>query len=124
MSPRNAVAGIVPSRVSALRQGFFTLTDAWPDVDAHRSSWERGCPARKWDGKTAADRCGRDTSVPRTPVSGAAPIRPNRVPPHEPIPRREKALPLWSSFGVIGRSWYGLSGRIHSSPCHCCINRS
>ena len=31
------------------------------------SSWERLCLARKWDGETTADRCGRDTSVPRTP---------------------------------------------------------
>ena len=29
------------------------------------ASWERSCPARKWDGRTAAIRCGRDTSVPR-----------------------------------------------------------
>ena len=70
MSPRNAVAGIVPSRVSALRQRFFPLTDTRPDVDAHRSSWERLCPTRKWDGNTAADRCGQDTSVPRKTVSG------------------------------------------------------
>ena len=32
------------------------------------ASWERGRPARKWDGEAAADQCGRDARVPRTPV--------------------------------------------------------
>ena len=31
-----------------------------------RVSWERGRLARKWDGKTAVERCGRDARVPRT----------------------------------------------------------
>ena len=31
------------------------------------ASWERGRPARKWDGEAAADQCGRDARVPRTP---------------------------------------------------------
>ncbi len=31
------------------------------------ASWERLWPACKWDGEAAADRCGRATSVPRTP---------------------------------------------------------
>ena len=30
------------------------------------ASWERSCPARKWGGGAVADRCRRDTSVPRT----------------------------------------------------------
>ncbi len=55
-------------------QGHSTLTDSRPDVDAHRPSWERRawerlCPFRKWDSRTAADRCGRDTRAPRTSVS-------------------------------------------------------
>ncbi len=65
--------------ISCLRGGqatehgsFFTLTDSRPGIDARRSSWKRrvvrtrACPARKWDGKTATGRCGRDTSVRRT----------------------------------------------------------
>ena len=31
------------------------------------ASWERGRPARKWDGEVAVDQCGRDARVPRTP---------------------------------------------------------
>ena len=64
-------------RGSSVRQGSFTLTDSRAGVDAHcrswrrgiprmRASWERLCPARKWEGKTDVDRCGRDTSAPRT----------------------------------------------------------
>ena len=87
-------------------QGHFTLTDSRPDG----SSWERGCPARKWDGKTAANRCGRDTSVPRTPASaggavpGPPPLRFDRtgVPPHEPIPQRGKVLTF--TGGVVERT--------------------
>ena len=33
------------------------------------ASWECLCPARKWDSRTAADRCGRDSRAPRTSVS-------------------------------------------------------
>ena len=71
------------------------LTDSRPDIDAHRSSWERrvlGTRASRPHRTVAVllPICGRDTSVPRSSI---ALIRPNRVPPHEPVPQREKALP-------------------------------
>ena len=89
-------------------RGLFTPTDPRPGIDAHRSSRERSCPARKWDGKTIPiDRCGRDARAPRTrrsqdarvrgrgrPRTSAAPIRPNRAHPREPVPQRETTLEL------------------------------
>ena len=33
---------------------------------AGTASWERSCPARKWDGEAAADQCGRDARVFQT----------------------------------------------------------
>ncbi len=33
---------------------------------AGTASWERLCPARKWEGEAATDQCGRDTSVWKT----------------------------------------------------------
>ena len=77
--PRSDRAGFRPAsrfrgaRRSCPRQRHCTLTDSQPSVDAHRFSWER--------------------AVRRTSASGAAPIRPGRVPPREPIPRCEAILP-------------------------------
>ena len=72
------------------------------------ASWERRVfqtrasrPQMGWRGRRRSMRAGRPRSqdapfpgraVPRTPVSGAALIRPNRVRPREPTPQREKAL--------------------------------
>ena len=52
-----------------------------------RTSWERGHPARKWNGKAAADRCGRDTSVPRMSVAGAVPRKSDGPRAHGPSGR-------------------------------------
>ena len=62
----------------------------------HGASWERGRPARKWDGKTAADRCGRDTSVRRTRRSQEAPF-PGRAMGIDVRPRvgRREMAPIW-----------------------------
>ena len=52
-----------------------------------RTSWERGHPARKWNGKAAADRCGRDTSVPRMSGAGAVPRKSDGPRAHGPSGR-------------------------------------
>ena len=82
--PREAGEGVGPPTVgddtrgspvpSSVRppsacQGSFTLRDRFARVNpvrSNRSGTRHGPPAREWDGRTAADRCGRDTSVPRT----------------------------------------------------------
>ena len=57
---------------------------------------ERSCPARKWDGRTAADRCGRDTGVPRTRRSRE---------------ERRASTPGRESVGVKGSRGRGRNGR-------------
>ncbi len=65
------------------------------------ASWERGRLARKWDGEAAADQCGRDARVPRTPCprkrlrgvkSAEMPLEPTPNRGRTPSPRGKKYL--------------------------------
>ena len=83
-------------RPSGETQGPFALTDSRPAVDAHRSSRERRVlrtrvsrPQMGRQDRRRAMRAGHKRSQDAVSVSGAAPIRPNRVRPREPIPQRE-----------------------------------
>ena len=86
-SPRDARAMLrgrnrllLRNREGSAPQGLFTPRNRFPRANLARSnqsdachgcpgngaSWEHLCPARKWNSKTAADRCGRDARVRRT----------------------------------------------------------
>jgi len=67
----------LPGRLPTVRAPLEALVPPEPECagelgsveSERRRSWERGRLARKWDGKTAAERCGRDARVPRFTTS-------------------------------------------------------
>ncbi len=98
-------------------RGLFMLTGSRPEpsIDAHHSFWERqvlGTRASR-PHRTAVvlpPICGRDSRVPRTSVSGATLIRPNRIHPREPIPPRETTLAFPSPYQEPANGAWGAAG--------------
>ena len=88
------------------------------------ASWERLCPAREWDGKTATCRRARDACVRRTRRSQdvrvrhrtlASPLSFDRTGAHprEPVPQRETILPAYPT--VLAR-WPPIRSRWRAVP--------
>ena len=73
-----AVGGRRRFTLTDSRPGRASMPTALPGNGASSGHGGHGRPARQWDGKTAAGRCGRDTNVRRTRRSQDAHVRVRR----------------------------------------------